>query len=319
MCTSIRFTDTQGNLYLARNLDWNTRYGECVVLTPCGHKIDYSFIDSRSASFDVIGMAVAAGNYPLYFDCGNSAGLAVAGLNHPGYAAYSPSPIEGKTNIAAYEFPLWVAAHFETVQDVVEALADANIVAKPFASGQQVSHLHWIIGDKQRSVVVEQLADGLHVYDDPVDTLSNQPEFTWHLTNLRTYITADNAFPSPARWRSAELAPFGAGAGGRGLPGDTYSTSRFVRAAFHNATYPEKDTEQESVSRAFHILSSVAMIDGASAMADGSFERTLYTGCYSARTKSYYYSTYEDPSIVCVSMDELLSRSEDPQMLVTEL
>lgn len=319
MCTSIRFTDTQGNLYLARNLDWNTRYGEKVVLTPAGYQVSYSFIDPARARFNVMGMAVAAGNYPLYFDCGNDAGLAVAGLNHPGYASYSKDPVEGKVNVAAYEFPLWVAATCSTVDEACDLLENANIVAKPFAPGQQVSHLHWIIGDGRRSIVVEQLEDGLHVFDNPVDTLSNQPEFPWHLTNLRTYITADNAFPSPAKWRSAELAPFGAGAGGRGLPGDTYSTSRFVRAAFHNATYPEKETEEESVSRAFHILASVAMIDGASAMADGSFERTLYTGCYSARTKSYYYSTYEDPSIVCVAMSDLLSRCKDSLTLVTEL
>lgn len=232
MCTSIRFTDTQGNLYLARNLDWNTRYGEKVVLTPAGYEISYSFIDDAPCLHNVLGMAVAAGNYPLYFDCGNDAGLAVAGLNHPGYARYSEAAVAGKTNIAAYEFPLWAAASFATVDEVAAALNNANIVAKPFAPGQQVSHLHWIIGDNKRSIVVEQLEDGLHVFDNPVDTLANQPEFPWHLTNLRTYITASNDFPSPAKWRSAELAPFGAGAGGRGLPGDTYSTSRFVRAAF---------------------------------------------------------------------------------------
>lgn len=318
MCTSIRFTDKDGNLYLARNLDWNTRYGERVVLTPKGYKVALSYLDEAPARFNVMGMAVAAGNYPLYFDCGNDAGLAIAGLNHPGYATYTAQADEGKINIAAYEFPLWVASQYATVDEAEAALANANIVAKPFAPGQAVSHLHWIIGDSARSIVVEQLEDGLHVYDNPVDTLANQPEFPWHLTNLRTYITADNAYPEPATWRRAQLAPFGAGAGGRGIPGDTYSTSRFVRAAFHNATYPEQANEEQSISRAFHILASVAMIDGASAMADGSFERTLYTGCFSSASMSYYYSTYEDPNIVKVSMDELLTRASDNQHLVTE-
>ncbi len=318
MCTAIRFSDKAGNLYLARNLDWNMRYGERVVLTPKGYEIGLSFLDTVPARFNVMGMAVAAQNYPLYFDCGNDAGLAIAGLNHPGYAAYGSQPVAGKINVAAYEFPLWVAARCASVGEAREALKSANVVAKPFAPGQQVSKLHWIIGDGTESIAVEQLDDGLHVYDNPVDVLSNQPEFTWHLTNLRNYITADSAFPALATWRRCELAPFGAGAGGRGIPGDSYSTSRFVRAAFHNATYPEKDTEPESVSRAFHILSSVAMIDGASAMADGSFERTLYTGCFSAASMSYYYSTYEDPSITCVRMDDLLRRAADNQHLVLE-
>ena len=37
-------------------------------------------------------------------------------------------------------------------------------------------------------------------------------------------------------------------------------------------------------------------------MADGAFERTLYTGCFSARTKTYYYSTDDDPSIKSVAL-----------------
>lgn len=51
------------------------------------------------------------------------------------------------------------------------------------------------------------MADGLHVYDDPVDTLANQPTFPWHMENLRTYITATSDFPQTVTWRGAELKP----------------------------------------------------------------------------------------------------------------
>ena len=197
---------------------------------------------------------------------------------------------------------MWVAANFSTVDEVEAALADANIVAKPVSDRLGVSMLHWIVGDGARSIVIEQMADGLHVMDNPVDTLANQPEFAWHMTNLRTFITATGDFPTAARWGRAELAPFGAGAGARGIPGDSYSPSRFVKAAFLNANYPQKSTERENVLRAFHTLSNVAMVEGSAAMADGAFERTLYTGCFSARTKTYYYSTDDDPSIRSVAL-----------------
>lgn len=84
MCTEIRFSDGEGNMYLARNLDWSTRYGERVVVTPAGFPLPYSFLDDAPAAHAVIGMAVVLDNYPLYFDCGNDAGLGVAGLNFPG-------------------------------------------------------------------------------------------------------------------------------------------------------------------------------------------------------------------------------------------
>lgn len=33
MCTGIRFTSTDGAMYLGRNLDWSTPFGEHIVIT----------------------------------------------------------------------------------------------------------------------------------------------------------------------------------------------------------------------------------------------------------------------------------------------
>ena len=181
MCTSIRFTDNSGHMYLGRNLDWSFDYGQQVRVMPRGFHIPYSFIDDATAAHAVIGMCIDYKNYPMFFDCGNDAGLAVAGLNFPGYAEYAEDPVDGKTNIAAYEFPLWVAATFSTVDEVEAALRDTVIVAKSAGEGLGVSLLHWIIGDSQRSIVVEMMADGLHVYDDlstPLPT-SRPSRGTW--------------------------------------------------------------------------------------------------------------------------------------------
>jgi choloylglycine hydrolase len=99
------------------------------------------------------------------------------------------------------------------------------------------------------------------------------------------------------------MTAFGSGSWMRGLPGDYYAPSRFVRVAYLNTHYPMKSTEEENVSRLFHTLAGVAMIDGAAEMADGKCEITVYTGGYSAATKTYYYNTYENPAIVAVKMD----------------
>ena len=65
---------------------------------------------------------------------------------------------------------------------------------------------------------------------------------------------------------------------------------------------PQKDTEEENVSRLFHTLTGVAMIDGAARMTNGQFELTIFTGGVSCRTNTYYYSTYEDPAIRSVAL-----------------
>ena len=80
----------------------------------------------------------------------------------------------------------------------------------------------------------------------------------------------------------------------RALPGDYYSPSRFVRAAYLNAHYPTVASEQENVTRLFRTLQGVSMIEGASRMKNGNFEKTIYTSGYSTETGSCYYATYSD-------------------------
>lgn len=304
MCTGIRFTDGKDNMYFGRNLDWSCGYGQRVVLTPTGWDPNSPFGAVESVQHPIYGMGIVAENTPLYFDCANDVGLAVAGLNFPGYAQYEEDAIAGKTNVCAWEFPLWVATSFRTVDEVETALANVAIVNRPINEQFPCSLLHWIIGDAQRSIVVEYMADGMHVYHDGFDVLTNQPTFAYHAENVRSYIACSPQMVPETTWRTAKLTPYGTGSAMRGLPGDCYSPSRFVRVAYHNAFYPQKDTEADNISRLFHTLGAVAMVDGASKMADGAYEITVYTGGVSTRTNTYYWNTYDDPAIRSVALGD---------------
>ena len=139
----------------------------------------------------------------------------------------------------------------------------------------------------------------MKIHPNPVDTLANQPTFDWHMENLRTYLNATSAFPGTVQWGNASLSPFGAGAGAHSIPGDSYTTSRFVKAAFLNANHPAKQSEQENVMRMFHTLGNVAMVEGSAQMGDGTWERTIFTSCFSAKTGTYYYNTDDNPALRC--------------------
>ncbi|GAA3219779.1 choloylglycine hydrolase [Oerskovia jenensis] len=304
MCTGIRFSDGQDHVYLARNLDWTSGYGEQVVITPTGYAPRSPFGAVPAIRHATIGMGIVEEDTPLYFDCGNDAGLAVAGLNFPGYAAYAPGPVDGAVNVAAYEFPLWVSSQFASVDEVEAALKDVVIVDKPINDKYPSSLLHWIIADAKRAIVVEHTSEGMQVFDDDVDVLTNQPGFAWHHENLRNYLNTSPEFPQETTLGRAHLTPFGSGSHMRGIPGDYYSPSRFVRAAYVNTHYRTKGTEEENVSRAFHTLQQVAMVDGCAAMGSGEFEITIYTGLFSSRTATYYWNTYEDPAIRSVALAE---------------
>ena len=273
MCTGVRFSDEEGNMYFGRNLDWSFSYGESILATPRGYHYDNVFGASGKATPNaVIGVGVVMADRPMYFDCA-----------------------------ATFEFPLWVARNFDSVDEVEEALKNVTLVSQ-IVPGQQESLLHWIIGDSERSIVVEQMADGMHVHHDDVDVLTNQPTFGFHMENLRNYMCVGNEMAEPATWGKASLSAWGAGVSMHGIPGDVSSPSRFVRVAYANTHYPQQEGEAANVSRLFHTLGSVQMVDGMAKMGNGQFERTLFTSGYSSKTNTYYMNTYDDPAIRSYAM-----------------
>ncbi|WP_288266482.1 choloylglycine hydrolase [uncultured Bifidobacterium sp.] len=297
MCTGVRFADEDGNMYFGRNLDWSFSYGEKIVVTPRGYQAPVAFNATVANPKPVMGVGIIVEGMPMYFDCANDEGLAVAGLNFPGYAQYADAPVDGTVNVAAYELPFWIARSFSTVDQVEEALKNVTVVAKQVNEQYPVSLLHWIVGDGKRSIVIEVMADGIHVHHDGVDVLANQPTFDWHTENLRNYLSMDPRVPEPVKWGTQELSAWGSGSGMRGIPGDYSSPSRFVRAAYTNAHYPAQKTEEANVSRLFHTLDSAAMVDGCALMSNGQYEKTIYTSGFSTKTNTYYKNTYEDPAI----------------------
>lgn len=304
MCTGVRFNDAAGNMYLGRNLDWCVGYGQGIVITPRGKSVPSPFQGTIKPKYAVIGMAITVGDVPLYFDVYNEAGLGIAGLNFPGYCGYAPDAIEGTTNIAAYEFPFWVAANFSTVAEAKAAIENVTIVAKPINEKFPVSELHWIIGDNKESIVVEYTPEGMQIFDNDLDVLTNQPGYGWHHENVRNYLHIENDYPGKIVWTRDSLVPFSSGSTMLGIPGAFDPVSRFVRVAFFNAHYPAQTGEKDNVTRLFHTLQAVAMCKGASMMSNNEFEFTVYTGGFSSATKTYYFQTYDDFGLTSASLND---------------
>jgi choloylglycine hydrolase len=296
MCTGIRFADDNGALFAGRNLDWECGYGEGITITPRNYERKYAF-EPAATGHAIIGTCIIVNDMPLYFDCGNEKGLYIAGLNFPGYAQFEKDQVAGKTNIAAYEFPLWVASEFATVDEAEAALQNVAIVGKQVNDQYPVSLLHYFICDAKRAIVVEYMADGMHIYHDDVDVLTNQPTFPWQMEHLRSYLNLSPEFVPSVKWDKAELTPYGSGGHAVGMPGSTYSPDRFVRVAYYNTHYPDQVGEQANTIRLFRTLWSVQQILGGALMEDGKSEYTVYTGGFSAASNTYYLSHYEDPDI----------------------
>ena len=300
MCTAVSFTTA--NHYFGRNLDYEHSYDETVTIMPRNFKVGFQ---SRK-NYAMIGMAYVVNNYPLYYDAINEKGLGMAGLLFAGNALYSHEKKDGMDNVASFEFIPWILRQCATVGEAEGLLKRINLTDEAFSDTLPPSPLHWMIADKDRTIVVEAVAEGLKVYDNPVHVLTNNPTFDFHLMNLNHYMALSVGEPTEAFAKDAGLTVFSRGMGALGLPGDLSSTSRFVKAAFTRMNSLCGDSETESVSQFFHILGSVYQQKGCVRLKekDGSesYERTIYSSCCNTTKGIYYYITYDDSCITAVDM-----------------
>ncbi len=186
-----------------------------------------------TTKYAVLGMGTIFDDYPTFADGMNEKGLGCAGLNFPIYVSYSKEDIEGKTNIPVYNFLLWVLANFSSVEEVKEALKNANIVDIPINKNIPNTTLHWMISDiTGKSIVVEQTKEKLNVFDNNIGVLTNSPTFDWHVANLNQYIGLRYNQVQEFKLGGQSLTALGQGTGLVGLPGDFTPASRFIRVAF---------------------------------------------------------------------------------------
>ena len=174
MCTAVSFRPKDH--YFGRNLDLELSLGEQVIVTPRNYVFDFRCVPPIRQHYAMIGVGILRKNYPLYYDGVNEKGLAMAGLNFPGYARYRP-PRERMDNIAPFELIPWILGECADVHEAVGKMRYLNLVKIPFDAELTLAPLHWMISDQERSVVVEPLKEGLRIYENPANVLTNNPPF----------------------------------------------------------------------------------------------------------------------------------------------
>ena len=306
MCTAITYK-TQ-DTYFGRNLDLELSYGEEVVITPRNYPFTFRHLAPLTTHFAIIGVATVAPfngqPYPLYYDAINEHGLGIAGLNFPGNAVYHPVT-DGRDNLAQFELIPWLLGQCRTVAEVKAHLENLNLADTPFSDQFPPAELHWLIADADSAIVVESVADGLKIYDNPIGVLTNNPPFPIQSFRLHDYLNLSPAEPTNQFSPTLDLQPYCHGLGAHGLPGDLSSGSRFVKAAFTRSNSVSAPDELSSVSQFFHILHSVDQPRGSSRFGtpdDPKYEITIYSSCCNLRTGVYYYTCYDNHQITAVDL-----------------
>lgn len=299
MCTAVSMLS--GDHYFGRNLDYEHSFGEKVIITPRNYSVKFKKKNSLLNHFAILGMGIIEDDFPLYFDAVNEKGLCFAGLNFPGNADYK-SFSENSDNITPYELPLWILGQCGNVNEAKKMLNNINLLNISFSDELKLSPLHFIFSDKNESVTIESVKEGLFVYDNPAGVLTNNPAFPLQMFNLNNYMGLSNDFPENKFSKKLDLKPYSRGMGAIGLPGDLSSQSRFVKAVFTKMNSVSGKSEEEAVSQFFHILYSVYQQKGCVHMGNGMYEITNYSSCINASKGIYYYTTYNNSRITGIDM-----------------
>jgi len=258
-CTGITLHDPSGSPILARTIEWggsdlNSRY----VIVPRGY-VQRSYVPGGvkgglefKARYGYVGLSVEQEDFVA--EGLNEAGLSAGLFYFPRYGSYAPyDSLQASKCLADLQLVPWMLSQFRSVDEALNGLKQVRVTA----IDPRASTVHWRIADTSgRQVVVEIVEGRVQVFENKIGVLTNSPGFEWQLTNLNNYV---NLYPGSApaqQLDSLTLQPFGAGSGFLGLPGDVTPPSRFVRAAFYQASAPRPATTRDAVLQCFQILNN---------------------------------------------------------------
>lgn len=258
-CTGITLTAKDSTKILARTIEWggsdlNSQY----VIVPRGYTAQ-SYIPGGvdgmkfTSKYGYVGLAVEQKEFIA--EGLNEEGLSAGLFYFPKYGKYEDyNPAYKGESIADLQLVSWILGECKNVEEVKEAISKVHVIA----IDPRASTVHWRFADTTGRQIVLEIIDGKPVfYENKLGVLTNSPDFKWQITNLNNYV---NLFPGSAPSQKldgeTELSQFGAGSGFLGIPGDVTPPSRFVRAAFYQATAPVQGTSEETVLQGFQILNN---------------------------------------------------------------
>jgi choloylglycine hydrolase len=260
----------------------------------------------------------------IFVDGMNEKGLAGGLLYLPNIAQFQEvSAAEAKTSIASFEMLTYVLTSFATVAEVKAALPKIKVNQAPQATFKGPVPTHMTLHDATgASLVVEYVGGALHMYDNPTSVLTNAPAFDWQITNLGQYVNLSPVEPNPMTVGPLTIAPPSTGAGLHGLPGDTLSPSRFVRAFFFSRNAPQPATTEEGLTTLHHIMNAfdiapgsvVTKADSAAGGGVSGDETTEWTVYADLKNLRYTFNTYDNPNLQVIDMAKVKLEGKEPRL-----
>ena len=315
-CTSFLIKAKDGGSVYGRTMEFGIDLQSEIIFLPRNYRFPERGEPRQAglqweSKYAIIG--ANAQGMKLVVDGINEKGLAGGLLWFPDFAQYAePTTEDRDRQLAPWQFLTWALSRFATVEEVKASLDDVKVVSLLQKQLNQIPPLHYTLHDATgASIVVEPRGGKLQVHDNPIGVLTNAPNFDWHLQNIRNYVNLSPVNAGTTEAFGEKIASLGQGSGLLGLPGDPTPPSRFIRAAMFAATAKQRETSQEAVRLADHILNNFDLPRGyirADKKGRSIADYTQWSAVADTKNLAYYIKTYQYPVLRRVAFDDF-----DPQ------
>jgi choloylglycine hydrolase len=169
----------------------------------------------------------------------NERGLTVSVQTHRGAVYQDSDSSAGKVKVTNSQLAQFLLGRCADVKSVISILEDElAVTGNKLPTGART---HWAVVDASgSSIVVEYLNGKLSINQNFVGVLTNDPEYSWHLTNLNNYASLSPSYSDTSSWGTSVISadnvttiiPTEVGHGYNliSAPGGYSPPSRFVRS-----------------------------------------------------------------------------------------
>ena len=270
----------------ARTMDLGPGLSFGVSTAPAGSKIGGANLGSDSSDYGFVGFVpIEAGLVLEHFV---TAGMNTAGVSCDQQTllgtVYPNKTGNASTDVAIDFFCERVLARFNDTAQLSAAIAERHLTPHgPSIAGGQ----HFVIRDARGESLVVEFTDGtVSVFADHNDggtsgfgILTNEPNFQWHVENVRH-----------ASWKLENARPSFT------IPGAYYPDERFLRIHLLKKGLPKPVATREAIQQAVHVLNSITVPAGAqmgtdSSKGEGQGDHTMFGVIYDHKRLEIYWRT----------------------------
>jgi len=267
-CTALMITDTEGNAYSGKTMEYAVPLPFEMTYVPAGTKVasiapgnkpGFSF----ETKYPVLGVSADPGvgsGLNMMVESANDQGLSLSTNELPNSQSPTGAGSDASKALASTDLGLYLLGNFKSVAEVKAALQSGEVsvwLPEIPIVGNIVAPFHYILWDKTGVGIVIEFLDGkMNVHDNPVGVVTNAPDFPWHLKNLNNYAHLTNVDKNTGQFGQREVSAPDSGNALANVPSSQISAGRFVKAAYYTQFVRKADSPEDAVITLGHILNN---------------------------------------------------------------